>query len=721
MPMNRKASTLLISIFLLSAAASLFQHSNITSNVTTRIESVNRASTESILTCMGNRQSMMLDGYQLFQNTSINFSYIPAGGTSARVFADSSILVHSTNSTFSDNRGTGVRYDLEYNNTDALLVEEVRMYPSLGAMLLNASLIPERNFNFSGSEFDLITCERSNVLPFMVQDSMLLSYFDGVDIWGSFAVKPVKTSNISYARTPVLLHDDTIGMLIGAVTSEHFESEVKLQGSSFAIKMPIVAGYKAFNQTIIPLETCWIQLGSNFSSLFLSYAQQVRSFNPPVRLKTVDNFFATSAGTCDWASRYGNINESTVSADMDRLISVHDSGYSFYIMDSGWGYDNTTGRDFNWSTWNAQKFPNGISATVTKAHDAGIKFVLWNRIAFAPVWVQQHHYWWVATWNGYVVMNLSQAVVQDYMANVFATWHAEGIDGLKIDFIADSVDQYAWDANVWNLDKTRAELMNQYFDLLDRFASIYNLPVDLCGTPIGYPSLARYPNLVASRVTGDSGYQGVYPDWQVSTALLRSFWWNAAFNTPDPDAYKTSDLRSVMVAASIGGALYYGEINPGFVVLNAGHARVLHWDVPAVPDNIAYNGKCIIARGAWHGNRAVISLNLDNTRSYEYDLDGITDQSSIFRMTSPADGIFATSACIIDGFSGKYDVILKPGYTSLQIIYQGQPPFPVQAFAGLETLQISIGLVIPVGLLFMAFLVNFRKIIQQIRRKTANA
>lgn len=714
MAMNRKAFTFLISIFILSTVTVCFHFPNITLNQLMRTGDMNTSSPESIVVFSGNRQSIMINGWQLFQNAAINFSYVPVGVTSTRAFADTSILKNSTSSAFSDERGKGVMYNIEYNNIDALIIEEIRMYPSLNALLLNESLIPEKNFTFSNSEFDLVTCDRSNVLPFMDSANKWLSFFDGVNIWGNYVVKSVQLDNVSYARTPVLLQNTTIGMLIGAVTSDQFEMEVMLSGSSFIIKMPIVDGYQAYNQKQIPLETCWIQLGTNFSRLFISYAQQVRSFNPIVRQRTVDDFFASSAGTCDWYNRYGNINETTVSNDLDTVISMHNAGYSYYIMDSGWGYDGTSGQDYNWSTWNAQKFPHGVASLVTKAHNAGLKFVLWNRIAFAPTWVQQNHYWWIASWNGYVVMNLSDPQVQNYIANTFATWASQGIDGIKVDFISDST-AYGWNAAIWNAGETRTQLVNQYFDLLDRDAAKYNISILLCGTPIGYPSLARYPNLVASRVTCDSSYQGFCQDWQIPTEILRSFWWNIAFNTPDPDAYDTKDLRGSIVASAVGGALYYGDGNP-VNTIDAEHAWTLHWDSPAVPDNIAYTGNFIVARGTWHGQSAVIGVNLDNKASYQCTVNGL-NSTSAFIISVPVDGIFAESSCAIDGINGQYDFLLKPRYSEMVIFYQGQPPFPVQSCVEIEALQIIIGLAIPVGLLAISLLVNFRKTFSTFRLK----
>ncbi|HME56324.1 MAG TPA: hypothetical protein VKM55_29260 [Candidatus Lokiarchaeia archaeon] len=706
--MNCKAFVILMSMIALSTAVVCVPYPNRVSNHSGWMGDASRSSLESFINCTGNHQSIMINNWLLFQDTVINFQYKPVGAPSSRAFASTSTLANATNSMFSDGRGTGVMYIIQYNNTDALIIEEIRMYPSLNAMLLNASLIPRTNFNFSGSEVDLVSCDRSNVLPFMDPAKKWLSYFDDVNIWGSYRAKSVQHDNVSLARTPVLIQNTTLGMLIGAVTSDRFETEVMLNGSSFAIKSPIVEGYQAYNHSAIPLETCWVQLGNNFSKLFMSYGQQVQFFNPTVRKRTVDNFFATSAGYCDWPNRYGNINETTVSHDLDAVISLHDSGYSFYTMDSGWGYNDTTGDDYNWSTWNAQKFPHGVAGLVTKAHDAGLKFVLWNRIAFAPRWVQQNRYWWVASWNGYVVMNLTDPQVQSYIANVFATWAAEGIDGIKVDFIMDSV-AYGWNAAIWNAGETRAQLVNQYLDLLDRDASKYNISVLLCGTPFGYPSLARYPNLVASRVTGDSGYEGMHPDWQITTGLLRSFWWNVAFNTPDPDAYKTSDMRSLLVVSATGGALYYGENYPGLNLNNAGLAWTLHWDAPAVPDNIAFNGTFIVARGTWHGYQAVIAVNLDQVSSHQYIIDGLLDGLSAIKIMTPVDGLFAGSTCTEGGINSQYSLSLKPGYSEMLIFYNGQPPLPAQSCVEIAAVQLIVLLFIPVALLGITLMVHFRR------------
>jgi len=677
---------------------------------TTQHVDLQRSSPGSLVNCTVAGQSITLNDRPLFKNARIDFGYIPAGNTSARSFAASATIEYVANSSFSDGRGTGIRYIIEYNNTDVRLVEEIRMYPSLNAVLLNASLFPKTNLSFSGGRFDLITCEKSDVLPFIDPANKWLSYFEGLDIWGSFAVKLVRDADVDFARTPALIHNSSVGILVGAVTSELLETEVMLHGSSFTIKMPIVDGYRAYNQTPISLEACWIQFGSNFSGMFMSYAEQVRWFNPPVRARTVANFFNASAGACDWYNRYGNIDENTVSDDIDKTISLKDGGYGYYIIDSGWCYEGTTGQDYNWSTWNAVKFPSGVGAIAARAHAAGYKLLLWNRIGWAPVWVQANHPEWVRCWGGwgYVQMNLSMPEVRAYMADVFETWAAQGIDGIKVDFITDTIYQDAWNAALWNVDKTRAERANQYFDLLDQYASTYNLPVLLCGTPIGLPSLARYPNLVASRVTCDSGWQGYFNDWQIRTALLRSFWWGAAFNTPDPDAFDTKDLRSVMVASACGGAVYYGD---NFIDLNVPNAKLawtLRWDAPAVPENVAFMGKDIIARGTWQGHPVVIGVNLDGP-GVQYTVGGLSSSTSAIRISVPVVGIFGGTTCHVDGIGSQYYLHLEPRHAVMLIFYQGQPPFPAQGCMETEFLTILTGLGIPAAMMAITLLSAFRR------------
>jgi alpha-galactosidase len=317
-----------------------------------------------------------------------------------------------------------------------------------------------------------------------------VSYFSGDDIWGSYQNQNLQ-SPIDWARTPVLINNGMNGLLIGALTSEIFETEISTSNNRFSLYMPIVNGYHAIANNTIPIETIWMQYGSNFTQLFLNYANQVKLFNPPIRSQTVTNFYAEDAGTCDWYNDYGNVNDATVNAEINGAAALVHNGLGYFIMDDGWG-SNETCRYYNWSTWDPIKFPNGLGSIIAKAHQDGLKFAVWNRIGFAPIWVQQNHPNWVLSWgsgdNKSPTMNLALPAVQDYMAAVFSNWSAQGIDGIKVDFIMNGIDSGAWNATLWNSNLTRTQQVNLYLNLLDQYASHYNISILLCGTPYGYPS-----------------------------------------------------------------------------------------------------------------------------------------------------------------------------------------------------------------------------------------
>ena len=434
----------------------------------------------------------------------------------------------------------------------------------------------------------------------------------------------------------------------------------------------IIGGFEAQAGKNISIEHVWLQLGSNFSQLFLEYADQVKFFNQPIRPGVVENFFSTGAGECDWYSHYGHISEETVLDELDTLSSLVDAGYKYYIMDDGWGSDETL-KYYNWSSWDPVKFPNGMAPCIAKAHGAGLKFVVWNRIGYAPLWVQQTHPGWLASQGGDPekdsVYNMSLPAVQAYIADVFTTWKNQGIDGLKVDFIISGL-YWSWAAQIWNEDKTRTELVNQYLDILDREAARCNLSILLCGTPYGYPSLARYANLVASRVTGDTASQGGLNTWQIATTLLRSFWWARAFNTPDPDAFNSNNIRGILAAAATGGALYHGN---DFQSVHSGNARLawaIHWAAPALPDNLAYCGNLVIARGRSLEHRSFIAMNLDESSSRAYSIEMLPMSSSAIRISA---------MCSMDVVDGRFEGILGPASAEMLILYTGQPPLPVSS------------------------------------------
>ena len=316
-----------------------------------------------------------------------------------------------------------ILYSFNFSNPDMSIILNFLIDPAQNSVIINGTINPQNNFIFNGN-FNTISCNLTDLLPQINPSSLFVSYFSSDNIWGSYQNQNI-LSPIDWARTPVLINNGINGLLIGALTSELFETEIMTTNNQFQLYMPIVNGYQATNNNSIPIETVWMQYGSNFTQLFLNYANQVKLFNPPIRPQTVTNFYAEYSGTCDWYNNYGNVNDATVSAEVKQASALVPDGLGYFIMDDGWG-SNQTGLYYNWSIWDPVKFPNGLSSIITEAHQNGLKFVVWNRIGFAPIWIQQNHPNWVLSWGSgdqkSPTMNLALPEVQSYMAAVFANW-----------------------------------------------------------------------------------------------------------------------------------------------------------------------------------------------------------------------------------------------------------------------------------------------------------
>ncbi|HME55230.1 MAG TPA: alpha-galactosidase [Candidatus Lokiarchaeia archaeon] len=517
-------------------------------------------------------------------------------------------------------------------------------------------------------------------------------------------------ATIDWARTPFLVHGASEGLLLGGLTSNMFETQVSNANGVFSLTNVLIQGLQGRAGKNMSTEVAWMQFGGNFSQLFLNYADKVKEYNPPVRSRVVDDFFSTGAGECDWYSHYANINQQTVIDELNALSGLTSAGYKYYIMDDGWG-SNQSLHYYNWSSWDPIKFPNGISPCVQKAHEAGIKFAVWNRIDYAPIWVVQNHPDWCASIDNNdpsnSVLNISLPAVQSYMANVFASWKSEGIDGLKVDFIIASL-YWTWNAAAWNLNLTRTHYVNLYLDALDRLAAHYNLTILLCGTPYGYPSLARYQNLVASRVTGDPQPQGGLQTKEIKTALMRSYWWARTFNTPDPDAYNTRDMRGLMVAAAVGGVLYHGNDYTHLITSNAKLAWQIHWNAPAIPDNVCFNDNLTIARGTLSEYSVVIAANIDEQNSCQFTITGLLNGTS---------AIIVSKMCSVGGINGQYGMNLGPGQAEMLILYTGDAPLNVLSCQEMQIILLMTLLVTPLAMLGLSVLVQFRKSINEIIQK----
>nr|MDO8115990.1 hypothetical protein [Candidatus Sigynarchaeota archaeon] len=227
----------------------------------------------------------------------------------------------------------------------------------------------------------------------------------------------------------------------------------------------------------------------------------------------------------------------------------------------------------------------------------------------------------------------------------------------------------------------------------------YNISILLCGTPYGYPSLARFPNLVASRVTGDTMWQGGLYPWQITTTLLRSFWWARAFNTPDPDAFNTNDMRGILAAAATGGVLYHGN---DFTRVNDDKARLawaLKWDAPAIPENIAFCSNTIVVSGTVKGYRTWLLMNLNDNTTGSYEIMGLPSGCSVIK---------ASVMCSIEDISNKFMIEARAIDTEMLIFYTGASPFPVASCRAVFIITVIV-YTGPVTLLGVAIIIILRK------------
>jgi hypothetical protein len=638
----------------------------------------------------GKAMTIVMDGQGMIANSTISFDFHTQAQPTPRSFADTAIVGMFYNQSIIDARGSGTRYIIRYDEADAHVVVKAIVYPALHAVVLNATIVPLVDIVID-SRLHVLALNEEDILPGIPRGEIQFSFFESDNIWGSY--KRVDFSSpIWWARTPFLATGPSSGLLIGALTSDKWEVEAAHTGGKFIVENVIIDGFTSGAGVNVSSELLWMQSGGNFSALFMNYADGLRDANQPVRAKVVENFFSEASGACDWYSHYGHISEASVIEEIDALSRLPLTSRKYYIMDDGWGSDQTL-LYANWSSWDPVKFPRGIEPCVARAHAAGLKYVVWNRIGFAPTWVQQNHPDWVAASYSEPLkdslFNLTKPEVQAYISAVFDAWKEHGIDGLKVDFIS-YVMGWTWNAGIWNGGMTRTVYMNLFLDILDREAARCNISILLCGTPYGYPSLAKFPNLVASRVTGDSASQGTFLDWQVSTALMRSFWWARAFtHTPDPDAYDTRDQRSVFVAAATGGAVYYGNDYTQVRLDEANFAWDLRWDAPALPDNVAFRSDLVACRGTWHGNPAAIVINLGAEAATWTDMN-LPNQCSVLKLVdmSKESGILGMEMCTEGGIAGEYTTDVQPGASIVLIFYTGEPPFGALSCAAILSMKV---------------------------------
>ncbi len=101
--------------------------------------------------------------------------------------------------------------------------------------------------------------------------------------------------------------------------------------------------------------------------------------------------FASYVSYNTWYSYGTAMDESSLTAEMDAAAAM---GLELFVVDAGWwlGSDTTDPGDYvhGWGTWTSDpdRFPNGLGALSSHAHDLGMKFGIWvepERVDLATV------------------------------------------------------------------------------------------------------------------------------------------------------------------------------------------------------------------------------------------------------------------------------------------------------------------------------------------------
>jgi hypothetical protein len=472
-------------------------------------------------------------------------------------------------SSFADKIGEGV--ELSVNLTDGVLevMHQVRLYSDINMYSLKAVLKSKKDLDIISNVAVYETSYpygSTSISPF----GGFLSFFEGDNIWYPARTIDISKESTSSAKSPVLLieADSKFSMSVFSLTSEH--NDVIVESYNWGL---FKVGYEVPSGASLPANLSydmhdWIYFAfGDIDTVLKIYTYGIKSLNTPSREKTVSNPFV-GRGVCDWYNFYGDINEQNVKRWLDIISQKLKPLYNFYILDDGW--ENATRRitwSLDWRQYNDKRFPNGISSIANYAHQKGTKLILWVRPTIlqasednlSPVISNNPSL--VAWRNGEeAFLNVTSEDFKNYLNSCFSTWKSWGVDGLKVDFIAVDVGGMTYNnPHLWFKWSTRTEALNSYLDALDELASKYNLPILLCGTPNNFPSIRRYPNLLASRVSQDSEFNGKYNRMQVNTILKRSFLWGSALNVPDPDAFSSRDRVTVTTAILSGGVVYLGD------------------------------------------------------------------------------------------------------------------------------------------------------------------
>ncbi len=152
-------------------------------------------------------------------------------------------------------------------------------------------------------------------------------------------------------------------------------------------------------------------------------------------------------GYTSWYRHYGDIDQDKLLADLDGLDKVT-SGMVHLGADMLFQVDDGYAKVGDWLDPDAEKFPQGMAAVATAAHEKGMLAGLWQApfICERESHLAAEHPDWVLdlpgaeganfNWSGALVLDTQNPQVRDYVANCLRTATAEwGFDLLKLDFL----------------------------------------------------------------------------------------------------------------------------------------------------------------------------------------------------------------------------------------------------------------------------------------------
>lgn len=256
-------------------------------------------------------------------------------------------------------------------------------------------------------------------------------------------------------------------------------------------------------QLTIKRDCAGLKVGGRFHAFDLFFAEGTEdevfdAWFKAMNIKPRTNERVT--GYSSWYNRYQDINDESITQDLEGCTTVLRPGDLFQIDD---GWEPFVG---DWLEEDSKKFPRGMAASVKDIHAHGFKAGLWlapfvcqkgSSIQWQhPDWLLQvdNKPWYCGSnWGGFWSLDIDKPAVQDYLKKVFdRVFNEWGFDLVKLDFL------YAA-APFGNEKESRAGRMIRAMELLR----------ELCGDKLilgcGVPVMPAFGLVDYCRVSCDVG------------------------------------------------------------------------------------------------------------------------------------------------------------------------------------------------------------------------